>query len=1164
MKKRILLLASPLALAFAVALILSSGDDHTSKLTTEGSEKIVSSGSSFVAASDEKDTSGLLEPQASAAAATVVEPHKTVVENLTGVTLEGIPAGVSRVEAVLFEKEVAVGVGIKRARILKTDFHYPLLQTLELIETNAKTGKTEVVAYQAMVADHLLVQLDLERAPENWQRTLSEEGFEIRRKITDDGLYTLEFELDEADQVSRFVEQIQVGKDWVRHAEADMLIAARSHEPIPNDPEFFRQWGFRNIGQFGGKPGADINAVDGWAQQIELQRKRQLEAGVAGEDLVLAPGAGYWVDKNGKRKDVIVAVLDTGINYNHIDLAANMWRNPNEVANVYDSDGNGFIDDIHGVSVIDRNNILENGNPLDMNGHGTHVAGTIGAVGNNKQGVAGVAWDVKLMAVQFLNEFGGGTLSESIIATDYAWQNGAHILNNSWGFDAHGRWLGGLGPSASLSEAIKRSRNAGAIYVTAAGNDGNLTDVYPDYPSAHQTRSDNVVNVGSMESTGRRSIWQKIWLIPFIPMDPIEYFDIGSNYGVERVHVFAPGSDIFSTYIGRNNDTYTSLSGTSMAAPHVAGMFAILKAEYPNEPYDVLIQRLLQRADRSPQLAGYGQKGRMANLATALDPAPLIFAAPAENVELPSGQPADLTVKVSESWITPGTTYAWFRNDELIDNGAVPAADSRGVLTFPQMAYSTGLYRFEIESPSGKSTIMSQVGSPQSSPEMAHLGEALGAPYLSWTSAGGQVWRVAFGEQPSGGVRTGTTDDGSITALRTTITGPGTLHFEWQVSSERNYDFGRFLIGGAIKEELSGESGWLPREYAIPAGTHEIVWTYSKDSGGRGGEDAVFVRNVSYISDHPVILSQSHSQNLEVVQGAGIELTFEATGAADLAYWWRKDGELISGETSARLTLDNFQVSDSGSYVGIVGNSHGIERTIPVVLTVVGSAQAPQITQHPESYMGYTGNSFTLTADWTGTYPVEAQWYKDGAPLSGQTGSTLTISNSGDQNSGTYSVIVGNAAGQIESGSGSVVILNEVVISFDQYQLENHTGDAQETLLRFGLGLDSDESSEIDGRQPTFVVEKDIEVGFSPSGNRAPENEPLYPALEFNRRVNRTGISYRLEASTDLQNWTEVQSEFELIGLPDGNMQKVRLRQVHPIDGSESNYFLRLRMETSD
>jgi subtilisin family serine protease len=217
----------------------------------------------------------------------------------------------------------------------------------------------------------------------------------------------------------------------VLYAEPDYLIRA---ETIPNDPRFGELWGLRNVGQGSGTAGADIDAMVAW----------QGSTGAS---------------------DVVVAVLDSGVDFNHPDLAANIWTNPGEIAgNGIDDDGNGYVDDVRGWDFVNRD-----AGPMDDNSHGTHVAGTIGAVGNNQVGVSGVAWDVSIMPLKVLDRYGNGTVSAAIDAITYAWRNGAEISNASWG---------GTSYSQALRDAIRvAGESADHLFVAAAGNNGTIMDL---------------------------------------------------------------------------------------------------------------------------------------------------------------------------------------------------------------------------------------------------------------------------------------------------------------------------------------------------------------------------------------------------------------------------------------------------------------------------------------------------------------------------------------------------------------------------------------------------------------------------------------------------------------------------------------------------------------
>jgi subtilisin family serine protease len=242
---------------------------------------------------------------------------------------------------------------------------------------------------------------------------------------------------------------------------------------------------------------------------------------------------------------LLALVVDTGILYTHPDLAANVWTNPGEVAgNGIDDDGNGYVDDVHGINAI-----TNTGDPLDDNGHGTHCAGIIGASSNNLAGVAGVAWNVKMVGAKFLSSSGSGSLANAVKALNYGTtlRNKGHrvvVSNNSWGGGSY---------SAALFTAIQAASNAGILFVAAAGNESSNNDTLASYPSGYTQA--NVLAVASTTSSGTLSSF--------------------SNYGATTVDIAAPGSSIVSTHL---SNQYAYLSGTSMAAPQVSGISILTQA----------------------------------------------------------------------------------------------------------------------------------------------------------------------------------------------------------------------------------------------------------------------------------------------------------------------------------------------------------------------------------------------------------------------------------------------------------------------------------------------------------------------------------------------------------------------------------------------------------
>lgn len=290
-----------------------------------------------------------------------------------------------------------------------------------------------------------------------------------------------------------------------------------------------------------------------------------------------------WEIEQGS-KEIVVAVIDTGVDYNHPDLAYNIWRNPNAetyAATGIDPTGADITGDIVGWDFIHNDNL-----PFDDQMHGSHCAGTIGGVGNNGVGVSGVAQRVSIMAVKFLSSQGSGTTADAIKAIDYAISRGAKILSNSWGGP-------GDEDNQALEDAVVRAQQAGVLFVAAAGNDGTDNDSRPMYPAAYP--QDNVIAVAATNEQDSRAFF--------------------SNYGVETVDVGAPGSGILST---TPNGNYQKLSGTSMAAPHVSGAAALLWAHFPEATYTEIKERLLRFGDPIPSLQGKTVTGMRINVYKAL------------------------------------------------------------------------------------------------------------------------------------------------------------------------------------------------------------------------------------------------------------------------------------------------------------------------------------------------------------------------------------------------------------------------------------------------------------------------------------------------------------------------------------------------------------------
>ena len=443
-----------------------------------------------------------------------------------------------------------------RTRLIRKELEkYPLIRVEEEF-SRGKDGEEILLGRVAMVADHVLVALPAGLSDEEVSGFAAKMNMKVRSALGTGSLYL--FELPEADMESVPLALIELGKGQEKgfgaeYAEPDFIVHALNTSVRPDDRDFSKLWGLENTGQVGGRTDADIDAPEAWA---------------------ISTG----------NEAVVVGVIDTGIDRFHPDLKANIWINPGEIPdNGIDDDNNGYIDDAHGYNFVKNNQ-----HSIDDHYHGTHVAGTIGAVGDNGIGVVGVARKVKMIPLKFLSESGSGATSDAIRAIAYATDNGAALTNNSWG---------GGAASQSLRNVIEAGIQAGTAFIAAAGNDKLNTDIYPSYPSSYDM--DGIISVASSQ--------------------PNETLSSFSNYGQRTVDLAAPGSDIYST---APNNTYKYASGTSMACPHVAGAYALLKSVNPGLDIAEIKRRLMTNADMFGAYNSGTVSGGRLNLLSSLNDQP--------------------------------------------------------------------------------------------------------------------------------------------------------------------------------------------------------------------------------------------------------------------------------------------------------------------------------------------------------------------------------------------------------------------------------------------------------------------------------------------------------------------------------------------------------------
>ncbi|OGV44031.1 MAG: hypothetical protein A2X46_02140 [Lentisphaerae bacterium GWF2_57_35] len=353
------------------------------------------------------------------------------------------------------------------------------------------------------------------------------------------------WQLDNSYKVSGLCREL-AGRPEIEYAEPNYSIHA---DLTPNDEKFAQQWNLNNTGQLPGSvAGADIDAPEAWSIHVGS-------------------------------KSIIVAVIDTGVDYNHPDLAANIWKNPKEIAgNGLDDDGNGYVDDLHGIDAMNGDS-----DPMDDHYHGTHCAGIIGASGNNQKGVAGICWNVSIMPLKHMDFKADGNVATAVECIEYAIEHGARIISASWGEPQY---------SFALYDAVKQASQAGILFCTSAGNEGNDLVLTPQYPACYDLP--NILVVTSTDNKDQLA---------------------NHNFSEHIVHIAAPGVSILSTY---PDGKYKLLSGTSMATPLAAGTAALTLSSWPKMPLTMLHEMLLDTGKSKPEFAAAVMTSRRLNARQAL------------------------------------------------------------------------------------------------------------------------------------------------------------------------------------------------------------------------------------------------------------------------------------------------------------------------------------------------------------------------------------------------------------------------------------------------------------------------------------------------------------------------------------------------------------------
>jgi len=642
----------------------------------------------------------------------------------------------------------------------------------------------------------------------------------------------------------------------VEFAEPNYLLHAYAQ---PNDPQFDILWAMHNIGQTGGVRDADIDAPEAWDLQVG--------------------------------GNVIIAVVDSGVDYNHPDLAANIWNNGAEIPNNgRDDDGNGYVDDTRGWDFANNDN-----NPMDDNNHGTHVAGTIAASGNNSQGVVGVNWSARIMPLKFLTRTGAGSSADAIAAIDYAVANGARVINASWGGGPY---------SAAMFSALSAANDAGVLFVAAAGNDGRNNDNTPSYPADYDLP--NVISVAATDDA-----------------DTLAGF---SNFGANSVDLGAPGVNILSTTLGSG---YASFSGTSMASPHVAGVAALVVAADPGIDIAALRAALLDGTDAVADLTGRTVSGGRLNAFKALGgsttppPTPVVGVSPAS---------ASVVVGDSVQFTASGGSvpYVW-----TVTDAAIGSISANGTFT----AFTVGVTQLTatdangVQSPPALVTV-NDTATVTITPNTASVGVGQTVTFAASGGSAPYSWRsndptiasinaitgVLTGLAP-GTTTVSVTDNGN----RTVTSGPVTVTDISISPSTATLEVGDSLpfsaSGGSAPYSWNSSNPGVAsidtngRLIALRAGSTVVTAT---DANGRQGSTASIT-----VNEPPVSIAVSPSSDSVNV---GSTLRFSASGGRAPYTWSVSNGSVASIDANgllAGLTAGSVVVTARDAD-GVTGSSGSI------------------------------------------------------------------------------------------------------------------------------------------------------------------------------------------------------------------------------------------------
>lgn len=900
------------------------------------------------------------------------------------------------VEAILSEQELPSSSGMHGRGYIVRSSDFPQPVRLEAWFKSANTADPERV--RASVANHVLVRPRDGENIEALALRLSRAGLSME---TDPFLMPwYRVGVPEPTSVggqSQVMEVLSAYPNEITAIEPDWIVRLDA-DRFPNETTLItgQMWGLHNIGRWEQeRRDADIDAPAAWDQQVWAQ-------------------------------NVVVAVCDTGILTGHEDLQANLWINPREIAgDGIDNDENGVVDDVHGFDAPGNSGTIS-----DLQGHGTHVAGIIGARGDNGVGIVGVAWNVQLMSCRWIGTGEFGAMSDAVKAIRYAVLNGANLINTSWG---------GYEYSQALEEVVEEAGRAGLVMVAAAGNEAIDTDAYPHYPSS--LPFSHVVSVGASNSRD----------------DPAWFTNSGSG----SVDLFAPGEGIISTY-NRGNQDYRLLSGSSMATAFVTGTLALLKERHPTDSPELLVNRLRRSVDALSGQESLSITGGRLNAAQALSSA---FSAPWNDLwqraysfdigrsawkgsNLGAGSESPMDIGVSHSiWFqyevgrtglfrlrgsaerddtdwtlyrgtpegngaawkqwTGGSVEAFFEaipDETLYLRVAGKGAPTRHIsLEWIQLPPGDNIEQaVTIEGSAFVVEGSNRAATPQTG-EFAHGGSDAGRSiWWRWTA-------------PKNGNFVLSTEGSRFDTVLAVYRGEGTLQSSRLIAS--NDDGDDNTVTSSLSFNVAGNfTYWI------------VVDSY--DYGDVIDRPTGYIRLAGHYGDDLVILSQPLDQSVSIGQRAVFQVGASTTTA--VGFQWFHNGQPIPGATDGVFVIPHVTGADAGDYQVVLRSPQTTLTSRTARLSI--KSAPPEILWQTTDVAALAGESVTLAVEAVGTEPLTYQWFKDSTRIPGEAGARLNIGPASEAVEGVYSCLVSNAYGSDSSASIPVIIIEQ---PWDQWRPRN-------------------------------------------------------------------------------------------------------------------------------